>query len=285
MNDGIIVLAGDGLISSRLILEAPGYKRQEVEIRNDLLNDQVIYLSEGISGNMKLQNLDFITSNSSPQLQDLAITKFANISKANQPFTISVFDAIGMNISNFRVVGKENIQEGFKIDIQNGIASFSLPNSLKPDKLKIISSGYFPQTIQPADWEEGNHLTINLEKIEIGTEFILSTLEFEQSTISFTDSTVIEELDRLADMLLNTNGLEIQLTGYTDNQGLVRENMELSTERATAVKNYLIAKGVEAERIEARGLGSANPIASNQSPETRKLNRRVEVAITKIGEE
>ena len=282
--DGVIILAGQNLASSRLNLEAPGYKSQNIAIENPLLNDQDIYLSKGISGTSSLRNKHFIVGVLEPNFQSTKVVNLVSGDLPKQPFTISIADENGMIISTIKITQTENWNEEPTIDVEKGIASFALSSSQNPKKLKVISSGYFPRNVEETEWQNGNHIDISLEKIEIGAEFILSTLEFEQSTISFTDSTVIDELDRLADMLLNTEGLEIQLTGYTDNQGLARENMELSTERATAVKNYLIAKGIDAARIEARGLGSANPIASNQSSETRKLNRRVEVAIVKVGE-
>jgi outer membrane protein OmpA-like peptidoglycan-associated protein len=282
--DGVIILAGQNLASSRLNLEAPGYKSQNITIENPLLNDQEFYLSKGISVTSILRNKPYITKIFQPNFQKTTVVDLVRIDEPKQPFTISIADENGTIISTFKISQTEKLNDELTIDIEKGIASFALASSQNPKKLKVISSGYFPRNVEETEWQNGNHIDISLEKIEIGAEFILSTLEFEQSTISFTDSTVIDELDRLADMLLNTEGLEIQLTGYTDNQGLARENMELSTERATAVKDYLIAKGIDASRIEARGLGSANPIASNQSPETRKLNRRVEVAIVKVGE-
>jgi len=282
--DGVIILAGNDIISSRIILEAPGYASQTITVANNLLDEQIIYLKKASAGTSKLRNMNFIVSISKPILDGRKIAEFNTNTVPKQPYTINTMDTKGLKLSNVKVSDVEIGEEPIAFSISEGLVSFSLPIAEKPKKLKVISSGYFPQTIQAIDWDAGNHIDLNLEKIEIGAEFILSTLEFEQSTISFTDSTVIEELDRLADMLLTTAGLEIQLTGYTDNQGLARENMDLSSERAMAVKNYLISKGIATSRIEARGLGSANPIASNQSPETRKLNRRVEVTIVKIEE-
>ena len=152
----------------------------------------------------------------------------------------------------------------------------------RPNRLKIIASGYFPQWVEASEWDYTNHIEKQLEPIRAGENFVLSRLAFEQGTINFSDSTVIEELDRLVDMMSNTAGLEIQLTGYTDNQGLVRDNMALSLERADAVKNYIVAKGISPNRITTQGLGPANPIANNANPETRALNRRVECTIIKV---
>jgi outer membrane protein OmpA-like peptidoglycan-associated protein len=151
----------------------------------------------------------------------------------------------------------------------------------QPGRLKVLAPGHFPQWMEAESWAESPHQEISLEPIRAGENFVLSRLVFEQGTINFSDSTVIEELDRLVDMMQSTQELEILLTGYTDNQGIVRDNMELSRERADAVKAYLVSKGVEPARIEAQGLGPSNPIASNANPETRALNRRVECTIVK----
>lgn len=154
----------------------------------------------------------------------------------------------------------------------------------KPGRLKVLAPGHFPEWIESESWAESPHQEISLEPIRAGENFVLSRLVFEQGTINFSDSTVIEELDRLVDMMQITLELEILLTGYTDNQGIVRDNMALSRERADAVKTYLVSKGIEADRIETQGLGPSNPIASNANPETRALNRRVECTIVKASD-
>jgi outer membrane protein OmpA-like peptidoglycan-associated protein len=154
----------------------------------------------------------------------------------------------------------------------------------KPGRLKVLAPGHFPEWIEAESWAESPNQEISLEPIRAGENFVLSRLVFEQGTINLSDSTVIEELDRLVDMMQSTLELEILLTGYTHNQGIVRDNMALSRERADAVKTYLVSKGIEADRIETQGLGPSNPIASNANPETRALNRRVECTIVKASD-
>ncbi|HWR99585.1 MAG TPA: OmpA family protein, partial [Prolixibacteraceae bacterium] len=72
----------------------------------------------------------------------------------------------------------------------------------------------------------------------------------------------------------------IDIFGYTDITGTPEYNLKLSAERAAAVKNYLISKGIEASRMKTTGLGIADPIASNDTEEGKSQNRRVEFAIT-----
>ena len=69
----------------------------------------------------------------------------------------------------------------------------------------------------------------------------------------------------------------IKIFGYTDNQGDANKNLELSFERAKAIKAYFVSQGVDANRIIPFGKGSDSPIASNETVEGRSLNRRVEI--------
>lgn len=73
----------------------------------------------------------------------------------------------------------------------------------------------------------------------------------------------------------------IELGGHTDDKGDDQQNMKLSEDRAKSVKQYLVDKGIEADRIKAVGYGETKPIASNKTEEGRKQNRRTEVKILK----
>lgn len=72
---------------------------------------------------------------------------------------------------------------------------------------------------------------------------------------------------------------KILVEGFTDNTGSESFNQRLSERRAQAVRDALVKQGIGAERIEARGLGEQNPVASNDHPNGRSLNRRVEIVI------
>ena len=71
----------------------------------------------------------------------------------------------------------------------------------------------------------------------------------------------------------------LTVNGYTDNTGSAKINEELSQKRAQAVRETLVASGLPAETIKANGLGTANPVAQNDSASGRKQNRRVEIEI------
>jgi len=83
--------------------------------------------------------------------------------------------------------------------------------------------------------------------------------------------------------MMDNPDIYIELSGHTDNQGNARKNVELSQVRVEVVKEYLVNKGIPAQRISGTGYGGARPIASNRTEETRRLNRRVEFKVIQAG--
>jgi outer membrane protein OmpA-like peptidoglycan-associated protein len=87
-------------------------------------------------------------------------------------------------------------------------------------------------------------------------------------------------LDKLVPVFNEYKDTDIEIFGYTDSTGKPEYNLTLSEQRANSVKAYLIGKGLSSSRFKTNGLGIANPIATNDTPEGRSQNRRVEFAIT-----
>lgn len=96
---------------------------------------------------------------------------------------------------------------------------------------------------------------------------------------SLLSTTAKANLDKLIPVLNNYENTNIVIYGYTDSSGKVEYNQVLSAKRASSVKNYLGAKGINIARIETKGLGINDPIATNETAEGRSKNRRVEFAI------
>ncbi len=90
------------------------------------------------------------------------------------------------------------------------------------------------------------------------------------------------ELNRLARLLKENYQLKIEIRGHTDEVGREEDNLELSRQRAEAVRRYLIEKGIAEDRLTARGFGESRPIADNDSPEGRQKNRRTEFVVTGV---
>ncbi len=87
------------------------------------------------------------------------------------------------------------------------------------------------------------------------------------------------ELDEIMKSSVVAEGLKVGVYGHTDNVGNANANQKLSEERANSVKSYLISKGLATNRIEAKGMGQAKPIADNKSAEGKAKNRRVEIVL------
>ena len=103
-------------------------------------------------------------------------------------------------------------------------------------------------------------------------------LEFESSKAVIMQSSY-SSLDGLAMLLKSHPEWSIYLKGYTDSSGNAAKNLKLSKDRAAAVKNYLIKRGVKPAHIQSQGYGSANPVASNATLAGRAQNRRVEIEL------
>ncbi|WP_414696631.1 OmpA family protein [Paraburkholderia sp.] len=80
-------------------------------------------------------------------------------------------------------------------------------------------------------------------------------------------------------VLLNRSKKPILVEGYTDNVGTLDYNQKLSENRATAAGYALVARGVAMDRIRTKGNAYNNPVASNDTPEGRALNRRTEILV------
>ena len=114
----------------------------------------------------------------------------------------------------------------------------------------------------------------------VGSRLDLPDLLFVQAQAKLLGS-AFATLNKLAESLKENPQLEIRLEGHTDNVGTPALNVKLSEDRVAAVKRYLVDKGVAASRISTVGFGGEKPKFGNDREETRKLNRRVELVITK----
>lgn len=119
---------------------------------------------------------------------------------------------------------------------------------------------------------------LNAKKTDRGMVFTLSDVLFATGK-SDLKAGAAANFDRLADALKKQEDRHITIEGHTDNVGSDELNMALSQRRAEAVKNYLVNRGVAADRISANGKGESFPVTSNSSAAGRQKNRRVEVII------
>lgn len=108
--------------------------------------------------------------------------------------------------------------------------------------------------------------------------FILDNCNFETGKADLQEESY-KVLDELVAYLNRKEDERIELGGHTDNVGSAKSNLILSDARANTVRNYLISKGIDPNRVVAKGYGLTKPIESNKTAEGRAQNRRTEVTI------
>ena len=104
-------------------------------------------------------------------------------------------------------------------------------------------------------------------------------LNFETGSAEL-QATSREQLLNVAAVLKAYPGVELKIGGYTDSTGDAAANLQLSQARADNVRKELISNGIEPDRIETEGYGSAHPIADNSTAEGRAKNRRISLHVT-----
>ena len=164
-----------------------------------------------------------------------------------------------------------------------------LNGSKKDDPDTIIGLARYKLTFSK-DFGEFNGVTLNLAyQTNVETDGAIWTKKAEVYAFenvvfkSASDEMLPEsypELDKAAKWLKDNPTIRIYLNGHTDRGNSDEsKNNQLSLQRAQAVTNYLISKGINSDRITPRGFGNTRPIESNETEEGRKRNRRVEVEI------
>lgn len=127
-----------------------------------------------------------------------------------------------------------------------------------------------------------------LDRKEKGRTFVLNNIYFGYDSADIRREAA-RELDKLVTLLNDNPDLKIEMGSHTDSVASDAYNIELSQRRAQATVNYLIRKGIDATRLEAKGYGESKPIARNSNPDGsdnptgRQRNRRTEFKILEIG--
>jgi OmpA-OmpF porin, OOP family len=116
--------------------------------------------------------------------------------------------------------------------------------------------------------------TFNLNEIQLDTAILLKNIIFEFNKSDLLPQSY-EEINKLYHLMITHNNIRIKLEGYTDNIGSYEFNLQLSIKRVESVVNYLVKNNIDPTRIEFSGYSFTHPVASNETEEGRKLNRRV----------
>ena len=137
------------------------------------------------------------------------------------------------------------------------------------------SSSSESQVVEPTTKSAGE----NKRVVVTGSEIKLTAqVQFRTATAVIT-AVSFPQLNDVANVLKDRPTIRIRVEGHTDSQGADAANMQMSADRANAVKAYLVRAGIAADRIEAKGYGETMPIASNTTPAGRAENRRIEFVV------
>lgn len=120
---------------------------------------------------------------------------------------------------------------------------------------------------------------VPLQKIQTGEKVVLRNIFFDTDKYNLKQESVIE-IDKLVAFLKTNPSLHIEINGHTDNKGGPEYNLSLSRNRAKAVYDFLVSKGIAPERLTYVGYGLTQPVDSNATEEGRAKNRRTEFTVT-----
>ena len=151
-----------------------------------------------------------------------------------------------------------------------------------PAGTQVDDKGCPPPAPEPGCRAPGPGEAINLEGCATGEAVVLKGVNFEVNSSRLTANAKVI-LNPVADSLAAAPHMRVEIGGHTDAQGSDAFNQKLSERRAQAVKDYLIARGIDASRLASKGYGESQPVDSNETAEGRELNRRVEMKVLEGG--
>jgi OmpA-OmpF porin, OOP family len=197
-------------------------------------------------------------------------------SKTKQPLSASlVYETLpdGVEAGN----GVSNAMDGsFKMVLPYD-KNYSI--RAKADKFFAVSENLNLDSLVKAGYKE-IHKDLYLVPIEIGQVVRLNNVFFDFDKSELRPESFVE-LDRVVKLLTENPAIEIEMSAHTDSRGSDEYNFKLSDNRARSVMEYILSKGIAANRITSQGYGETKPIATNDTDEGRQLNRRVEFKIVK----
>lgn len=151
--------------------------------------------------------------------------------------------------------------------------------------LNVNKKGYLFHSenfsLKGADKDTGYFREVPLVPLDTSAIMVLNNVFFASREFTLKAESFVE-LNRLVGLMKENPTMIVEISGHTDDVGNDQINLTLSDKRAQAVVQYLVQKGIEAERLVAKGYGESKPVADNETPEGRAQNRRTEFKIIKL---
>ena len=176
---------------------------------------------------------------------------------------------------------KDKVLATFKSNSSTGKYLVTLPSGINYG-IAVKKEGYLFHSENfnlpdSASFQEFN-LNIKLKKIEVGNSVVLKNIFFDFDQFKIKPESA-NELSSLVNLLKENPKMKVEIASHTDDVGSTEYNQKLSDNRSKSVMEYLIAKGVLAGRMIAKGYGETKPLAKNDTEEGRQTNRRTEFKV------
>jgi len=291
-------LSGELLTSNLKVFtqEKPDFIIQEINTKNGQfqipLRTGYDYIFEVVAEDEKYKNYqgDLNLSAQTPEKgakiqKDILLTP----KTSENPLIVQIIDAQSKEpIASGEVVLRNITQEDIDITLSEGFKEGIYENILSPKQLYLItfkSDNYqiYQDTLSTQDLITGvkieKQVALNpLTAIDKTFEAARNKINFATNSARLKE-TSYDDLDNIYEILKDNSELKLEIIGHTDNVGEADYNLQLSIQRAKAVKNYFIQKGISADRLVEKGYGETKPLVSNDSKANRKINRRVEFKV------
>jgi len=229
------------------------------------------YNDDGFSFNTKFDQLT--------NFDTIKIKRTLYLKKDYSPiaFNGQLFDKVSGNPVEGIVeitVGNEKIGH---ISTVNSKYTIDLPRN-KEYTVTALSKGHMPYRETFVLTAKNNKKDIYLDRIKVGDRFAMRNVQYESGKATLKKES-ITELEILKEFMTENPYIRLEVSAHTDIVGSRDMNMKLSVARAKSIYTWLTANGIAKERITSKGYGPDLPIATNDTPEGRALNRRAEIKI------
>jgi outer membrane protein OmpA-like peptidoglycan-associated protein/Tol biopolymer transport system component len=234
------------------------------------------YFSSDREGGFGKRDLYYFDLYEGAQPQPVTFLKGKVKDKKTASFLEASFEIIDLTTGETRALSSSDKQTGeFLVSLPAG-SNYAL-NVSAPGYLFYSENYKLGKSLKPTDVFE---VDIQLNPIETGQSIVLKNIFFETGSFGLKNESQVE-LNKLVEFLNKNPTLVIEIGGHTDNVGNDQANMLLSQNRAKSVVDFLIAKGIIANRLQAKGYGETIPKGDNSNEKGREENRRTEFRIVK----
>ncbi len=206
-------------------------------------------------------------------------------SRRTQLMPLITSSAAAVIIGHTDSTGNAQYNEDLSLRRAMSVRDYLVSTGTPTDKLSVIGRGA-KDPIAAEDTAEGRAQNRRVEVVVVGELRGLDALRFPSATLFprrsadlTAEGKVIlgKNLANVKDSLQNATYIEV--VGHTDDVGDDAYNQDLSEQRATVVRNFLVSQGIDGSKVVAKGAGERKPIASNNTDEGRAENRRVEILV------